>query len=202
MSKRDVRLDVFQQALSDPHLSYGQRTFLVVVTTIKTEFVDGEHRHGSKSMGPDGKYTLHVDYLARAMASSEEAVRKLQRSLKAQGFLSEVHRGTFGRPSTWHALTDVRGAKNGRLTPGRKGTPYGVADWLVRSAEKAPLAYRTPDGGDHAPEPGGSEPEPITSKAPRRRAVPAPSALPAVCPWHQHETCPPDCRNADRRRTA
>lgn len=192
----DRRLRILEQALADPLLTPSQKVFLVVVTTIKTEYVDGERRHGSKSMGPDGKFTLHLDYLARAMNTSAEGVRKIRRALEAQKFLDEVHAGTFGRPSTYQALTDVRGAKNGRLTSGRNGNPYGLTDWLVRVAEKAPLTYRTPDQRDPAPEPGGSEPEQSESQAAWKTAPVATSSKPAVCRWHPDEPCPADCANA------
>ena len=122
----DRRLRVLQAALFNPDLTYGERMFMTVVTTVKAEYLDGERRHGSKAMAPDGKFSLHLDYLAGALGTSEEGVRKLQRALKRKQLLDFVHQGTFGRPSCWQALV-VRGAKNGTLTSGQKGTPYEVA---------------------------------------------------------------------------
>ena len=129
---------VLEAALFNADLSYAERTFMVVVTTVKAEFIDGEPRHGSRAMGPNGKFSLHLDYLAGALGTSAEGVRKVRRSLEAKGLLGHVHDGTYGRPPTWEARV-IRGAKTGSLTSGRKGTPYGLARWFTRVAEKAPL---------------------------------------------------------------
>ncbi len=179
---RDVRRAILESALFSPHLSYAEKVVMVVVVTIKAEYVDGVRRHGSKAMGPDGKFSLHNDYLARATSKSTGAVKKVLRSLAARGHLDLVHEGTYGRPSTWQALV-VRGAKNGRLTGGENGTPYGLGEWFTRGAETAPLTYRTPDRRNPAP---AGRVSPIAQGE-------VEAATGDACRWHGFAACPPDC---------
>lgn len=199
---KDRRRAVLEGALFSPNLSYAEKVYLATVSTIKAEFVDGERRHGSRSMGPDGKFSLHLDYLAGAMSSSPEAVRKIQRSLGSKRFLDQVHEGRFGRPTTWQALR-IRGAKNGSLTPGEKGTPYGIGDWLVRGADSAPLTYKTPDGGDHTPTSGGI-PLAVPTVSSRREARLAHQPVDfhlAVCAAHGDLACSA-CPTTDQREVS
>jgi len=200
--KRDRRLRVLESALFSPDLSYAEKAFLAVVCTLRTEYVEGERRHGSRGMTPDGKFTLHLDYLAGALGTSKEGVRKVRRSLEARGALTEVHKATHGRPATWQAFV-VRGAKNGSLTSGEKGTPYGFGEWLTRVAEKAPLTYRTTQGSDHAPTQGAPR-TPVAGVigSNKEQSDPTPSAEVTACPWHTWQTCPEDCRHADARRSS
>ena len=190
---RDVRPRILAGALFAEDLSYAEKAYLAIVTTIKAEFVDGERRHGSRAMGPTGRYSLHLDYLAGALGTSAEGVRKIQRSLSTKRYIDQVSPATFGRPTLWHALV-VRGAKNGSLTVRRKGTPYGLAEWVVRGAESAPLTYRTPVGSDPSPTSGVSEAAPSE----------ADSSNDEACRFHGWASCPADCADhpASRRRTA
>ena len=200
---RDRRMRVLEAALFNPDLSYAERTFMAVVTALKAEHIGGEPRHGSRAMGPDGKFSLHLDYLASALATSAEGVRKVRRSLEAKGLLGHVHDGTYGRPPTWEARV-VRGAKNGSLTSGRKGTPYGLAGWLTRVAEKAPHTYREPDHPDQAPAPRAVTPYGARGAAKRNEGHQAPDHL-AACPFHEGGTGAPEdciCTPANRRRYA
>ncbi len=201
--KRDRRLRVLESALFHPDLSYAEKAFMAVVCTLRTEYVDGERRHGSRGMTPDGKFTLHLDYLAGALGTSKEGVRKVRRSLEARGALAEVHKATHGRPATWQAFV-VRGAKNGSLTGGEKGTPYGFGGWLTRVAEKAPLTYRDTQGSDHEPTSGAVRlPVAEVSSSSYERAVEPEAAVEVpVCPFHLWRSCPEDCRHFDARRHA
>jgi hypothetical protein len=190
--RRDRRRAVLESALFSPELSYAEKVVMVVVATIRPEYANGKRRHGSKAMGPDGKFSLHLDYLARATTKSTGAVKKVLRSLAAQGHLDLVHEGTYGRPSTWQALV-VRGAKNGRLTGGENGTPYGLADWLVRGAETAPLTYWTPDRRNPAPA------DCVTGES----QLEVDAATEDTCRWHGFASCPPDCADhSTTRRSA
>jgi hypothetical protein len=192
---RDSRRSVLESALFSPDLTPAEKVLMVVVVTIKPEYVDGELRHGSRAMGPNGKFSLHLDYLAAATSTSTEAVRKIQRSLARKHHLSLVHEARFGRPTTWQGLV-VRGAKNGSLTGGEIGTPYGLGDWLVRGAESAPLTYKTPDRRNH-------ETAPRVLPATERQAVGTEEGSEdhlvrsdlTPCEWHGWSTCPPDCAN-------
>jgi hypothetical protein len=191
---RDRRQTVLESALFSPDLTYAEKAYMVVVSTIRAEHVDGVRRHGSKAMGHDGKFSLHLDYLAAAMSATPNAVRKLSRSLARKKHLSLVHEGTFGRPTTWQALV-VRGAKNGRVTGGEIRTPYGIGDWLIRGAESAPLTYRTPDRRNPAPTSGLSPSTRGQVLAAKRTEHPGASSENTACEWHGWEACPPDCAN-------
>ena len=188
----DRRRQVLEAALFSPDLSYAEKVVMVVVVTIKPEYVNGERRHGSKAMAPDGKFSLHYDYLARATSKSTGAVKKVLRSLATHGHLDLVHEGTFGRPTAWQALV-VRGAKNGRLTGGENGTPYGLGDWLIRGAETAPLTYKAPDHRD--PPPASRVP---TAALPQEEAA----TTEEPCRWHGFASCPPDCADHPHTREA
>jgi hypothetical protein len=205
MSAADRRRRVLEAALFSPNLSYAEKVFMVVVITIKAEYVGGERRHGSKAMGPDGKFALHLDYLAAALAASPNAVRKLRQSLERKSFLTPVHEGTFGRPPTWQAQT-IRGAKNGRVTGGEIGTPYGLGDWLIRVADSAPLTYKAPADRNQAPTSGASPEVPLEVEAARKRRSAHPvAASVTACPWHESGIGAPEdcaCTTEARRRTA
>lgn len=203
--QRDRRQRVLEAALNSHDLTYREKLFMVVVCTLAPEYVEGKRRHGSKAMGPDGKFALHVDYLARALHTSETNIKKLRRGCQDKEHLTPVHPGTFGRPATWQAQT-VRGAGMSRLTYRQFVTPYESEDPSTRGDTTAPLVYRTPGQGDHAPEPGGTGPVPVESSASKRADL-EPVPEPAVCRWHRDEPCPPDCANAptpttNRRRSA
>ena len=190
---RDVRPRILAGALFAEDLSYAEKAYLAIVTTIKAEFVGGERRHGSRAMSPTGRYSLHLDYLAGALGTSAEGVRKIQRSLSAKKYIDQISPATFGRPTLWHALV-VRGAKNGSLTSRRKGTPYGLAEWVVRGADSAPLTYRTPVGGDQPPASG------VFPTAKNE----VESSDETGCRFHGWAVCPADCADHPdtRRRTA
>jgi len=127
--------------------------FMVTVLTLGTEYVDGKRRHGSKGIGPDGKFSLHLDYLARAVQTSQANVKYLRRGCQAAGFISTVHEGTHGRPSCYQALV-VRGEDSYGVTWREILTPYGAGHPLTRGKESSPLTYRTPDRPSHAPAAG------------------------------------------------
>ncbi|HRD60454.1 MAG TPA: hypothetical protein PLZ93_00505 [Nocardioides sp.] len=177
---RDRRQRIVECALNSGDLTYREKLFMVVIATIAPEYVAGKRRHGSKAMGPDGKFALHLDYLGRALATSAGNVKKLRRACQEKGHLGPVHEGTFGRPSTWQAFP-VRGDKTCGVTYGQIVPPYVSEDPITRGDAAAPLVYRTPDQGDHAPEPGGIEPAPIESKDAWRSEV-APSSS-----WRQFD---------------
>lgn len=146
--KRDRRQRVIESALTSSSLTYGQKVFLVLAATLKPEHVDGERRHGSKSMGPDGTFSLHLDYIAKALGTSADNVKKLREGCAKEGHLSPVHKGTFGRPSTWQALV-VRGEKSYGVTFRQIFPPYGRTPVPTRGEETSLLTYR--DGTDPAP---------------------------------------------------
>lgn len=208
MRFRDRRHKVLESAIFNTELSYGERLLMVLVTTIKPEYVDGHRRHGSKAMGPDGKFSLHLDYLATALGTSTAGVKKFRQGLQKAGHLTAVHEGTFGRPATWQAQV-VRGYKNGGLTGSQKVPPYGLAEWLVRGYENDPLVYRTGGQPDHAPKSAvpGREPNGFTDGSNEESQPASFASSTAVCQWHRDDNCPPDCANApapdlDRRRSA
>jgi hypothetical protein len=176
----DRRPKLLETALFNPSLTPAEKVFICVVTTIKPEFVDGARRHGSKAMGPDGKFSLHLDYLAGAVGSSPDAVRKIQKSLRRKRCLDLVHSPTFGRPATWQALV-VSGEKNVGLTRGRKLPTYRLSEWLVRGAQNSPLTYREPGQGAPEPKPAGSATEHGNQAAARG------------CRWHGFDGCPTEC---------
>lgn len=146
--KRDRRQRVIESALTSSSLTYGQKVFLVLAATLKPEYVDGKRRHGSKAMAPDGTFSLHLDYIARALGTSPDNVKKLREGCAKEGHLSPVHKGTFGRPSTWQALV-VRGEKNYGVTFRQIFPPYGQTPLPTRGEETSLLTYR--DGTDPAP---------------------------------------------------
>ena len=185
---RDRRPGILRSALFSPDLSYAERLFLIVACTIATEYVDGKRRHGSKAMDHSGRFSLHTDYLAGALNTTAEGVRKLRLRLENDGALSLVHPGTFGRPSMWQAL-DVRADKNGEVTSRPEVHPYGFADWFVRADFLSTLTYRTPDHRNPAPTSGASPQVPAEVLA----------ATQEQCRWHGFAPCPEDC--ADHRNT-
>lgn len=196
MANRDRRRRVLESALFSPTLTPAEKNYMVTVVVIRAEYVNGDRRHGSKAMGPDGQFTLHRDYLAKALNTSPEGVRKLRRSLVRKQALTLVHTGTFGRPSTWQAHP-IRGAKNGRVTGGEIGTPYGLGEWLTRVAEKAPLTYKTPDRRNHERTPRDPRHLPIQAQQQQGQDRGTPGPIPAnACQWHPHQCCPDDCANA------
>lgn len=198
--KRDVRPLIVACALGSPDLTPAEKVLLVATATLATEYVDGKPRHGSRGMTSTGRFSLHRDYLAESVKVSPEAVRKTLRSLVAKRHLDRVSEGTFGRPSTYHALV-VRGAKNGWVTGGQIGTPYGLAAWVTRGAESAPLTYRTPSVGDPAPTSGGSRIANLTVAGDdeRRARGPVGGRLMA-CEAHGWSNCPDvRCQPAESR---
>lgn len=157
--KRDRRQRVFMSALTSPHLTYGQKVFMVLAVTLKPEYVDGQRRHGSKAMGPDGTFSLHLDYIAKALGTSVDNAKKLREGCAKHGHLSLVHKGTFGRPSAWQALV-VRGEEMYGVTFRQILPPYGSGTTTTSGEETSPLTYR-----------GGTDPAPQVVRRPSERQV-------------------------------
>lgn len=139
--KRDRRQRVIETALTSPHLTYGQKVFMVLAATLKPEYIDGKRRHGSKAMGPDGVFSLHLDYIAKVLGTSVNNAKKMREGCARHGHLSMVHKGTFGRPSAWQALV-VRGEENYGVTFRQILPPYGSGTPAVSGEETSPLTYR------------------------------------------------------------
>ncbi|WP_221176994.1 hypothetical protein [Nocardioides pocheonensis] len=201
---RDIRQRIFKGVMGSRELTPAQQMFMMAVLTLRSERIDGTVRFGSKAMGPDGKFTLHLDYLARALNTSPDNVKYLRRGCQSKGYLSEVHRGTHGRPSCYQALV-VRGKESYGVTFREILTPYVRAMTLTRGEKTPPLTYKTPDQGDHAPNWRVPTPAVVENKA-HRQGTSSSSPLPApahVCEWHEHTGCPADCANfPDDERTA
>ncbi|GAB6983521.1 hypothetical protein JCM10369A_00450 [Nocardioides pyridinolyticus] len=197
---KDRRRRVLESAIFGD-LTYGEKVYLITVATIRPEYVDGRLRPGSKSMGPDGKYALHLDYLAGALGTSPTGVRKMRQSLERKGYLQWCHDGTFGRPPMWQAMV-VRVPKNGRVTAGENRHPYGLAEWVTRMADSATLTYRTPDDSNHPPASGALPTASNHVEAARRELAELPVRFPLTgCIWHEH-FCPDDCAKQPESREA
>jgi len=186
----DRRGRLHQSAMNDPRLTPRERIYLITVISLAAEYVDGKRRHGSKAMGPDGKFSLHLDYIARALGTTEDNAKKIRQSCQRKGHIQAVHDGTFGRPPMWQSMV-VRGDEMNRLTFRQIVPPYEAGGPAARGDNTSPLVYRTPGRADHAPEPGGLQREPNGSQPGW-----------TVCRWHGHGVCPDDCANYDRRRIA
>lgn len=196
MSRRqDVRPLIIEGALTSPDLSPVQRVYLITVATLATEYIDGRPRKGSRGMGADGKYALHLDYLARALHTSPDNAKKQAQRLEAAGVISKVHPGTFGRPAMWQAL-DVRGDRTYRVTFRRFVPPYGTQGTPTRGDTVSPLTYRTPDHPDHETTAGGFQAERIEVMAATKSGPePAAPSSSTGCQFHPWSQCPEDCRN-------
>jgi hypothetical protein len=194
---RDRRNRIFRSVLLSKALTPAQKLFLFAAITLKGEVVDGKRRYGSKAMGPDGTFSLHLDYLAKALDTSADNVKYMRRGCQQAGYLSEVHRGTHGRPSAYQALV-VRGKESYGVTVREILTPYGSLTPVTRGEESAPLTYKTPDEGEQAPN-SGVEPDEVQEGQAQRRgsgcADPDVSRL-TSCAWHPHSSCPSDCANS------
>ena len=198
-SRRDIRPAIMEGALTNPDLTAVQRAFLFTVVHLATEYVDGKRRPGSRGMGPDGKFALHLDYLGNALHTSPENAKKITQRLAAIDVLSKVHPGTFGRPAMWQAL-DVRGDMKYRVTFRTWCPPLRPDVPPTRGDTASPLTYRTPTDPSHAPADGvssaaeGREKSGSDEKAEPTRAA----SRPVVCEFHPWQTCPDDCRNSSR----
>lgn len=153
---RDRRQRVIESALTSPHLTYGQKVFIVLVATLKPEYVDGKRRYGSKAMGTDGTFSLHLDYIAKVLGTSVDNAKKLREGCARHGHLSLVHKGTFGRPSAWQALV-VRGEEMYGVTFRQILPPYGPGPSVVSGEGISPLTYR---GGTDPARQGFPRPSP------------------------------------------
>ena len=151
MKPRDRRQRVIETALLSPHLTYGQKVFIMLAASLKPEYIDGKRRHGSKAMGPDGKFSLHLDYIAKALGTSVDNAKKLREGCARHDHLSMVHKGTFGRPSTWQAMV-VRGEETYGVTFRQILPPYEQTAPPIRGDVSSPLTYR--GGTNPAPRPG------------------------------------------------
>lgn len=207
MKRRDIRPAIFRNALGHPDLGNAERVFLVTLVHLPSEYVDGVRRSGSQGIDERGNFALHYDYLARALHTSPENVKKQAQRLVARGFLSKRFPGTFGRPAGFQAL-DVRGDNTYRITLRPFVPPCGAEDPTPRGDTTSPLPYRTPTDRDHAPAPGTVRPPmaEVESGSEERVPIEVVSELTA-CPWHEDMPCPSDCRfapesPADRRRSA
>lgn len=207
MSRYDIRPRLVQNALSHPDLGNAERVFLLAVAMLATEYVDGQRRSGSRGMDERGKFSLHYDYLGRALHTSPGNAKKLAQRLEAKGLLSKVHPGTFGRPAGYQSL-DVRGDTMSPVTFRDFVPPYATTTPPVRGDTTSPLPYRTPNGPGHEPT-SGVLPQAVATASSGREDEPEVSHVGghlAGCPWHDAEThpCPEDCANHPdaRRRTA
>lgn len=188
MKVRDRRQRVIETALTNPSLTYGQKVFMFLAATLKPEYIDGSRRHGSKAMGPDGVFSLHLDYLAKALGTSLDNAKKLREGCVRQGHLSLVHKGTFGRPSAWQALV-VRGEEMYGVTFRQILPPYGSGAPLISGEKTSLLTYR--DGTDPAPSASrGLSPRAGGDEAPRKERRKMPAHVTTACDWHLGDDCP------------
>ena len=200
----DRRQDIFATAMESPTLTAREKVLMVLVVSLKTEFVDGQLRHGSRSMRPDGKFGFHLDYLAAAMFTTETNAKKIRQACRDKGHLSLVSEGSFGRPSTWQALV-VKGDVKYGVTKIRHVPPYGPEDPPSRGDVTSPLTYRTPAQPGHAPGSGASpsasfteerhDEERVVESFPRHTSG-------AACEEHGCGDCPDHRCTEDGRRTA
>ncbi|MBM7506545.1 hypothetical protein JOE61_000359 [Nocardioides salarius] len=163
MSRSDRRPVIFRNALANPDLGNVERLFLITLVHLPTEYVDGVRRSGSRGMDAGGKFSLHYDYIACAMHTSPENVKKLAQRLEAKGYLSKRWRGTYGRPAGFEAL-DVRGDMTYPITFRPFVPPYEVQAPPTRRDTTSPLPCSRPTHPDHAPtsravRPAGTEVE-------------------------------------------
>jgi hypothetical protein len=197
-----------RQGLTDPELSYPEKLYLVTVIMLKAEVLDGHRRPGSKAMGPDGKYALHVDYVAWGMGRTEKAVLDARRKLERAGWLSRVYPGTYGRPACYQALLrsrpgeTVRGTYDLSLTESVVRTPYGSGNAGVRDTQHVPLTYLGESPDQPEGHPGHAATGPSASETRHRREEPDdPGSVVAACPWHL--TAPDElCRNCPTEENA
>lgn len=152
----DRRPRAWAAVIQSRELTYREKCYLLTLLSLKSEHVDGRRRYGSKALGPDGKYSLHLDYIAAAMGASEHAVREARQGCLAKEWLSEVHPATHGRPACYQILVKTEpGANRVRvrdfysLTDAENPHPYGAAEAPTRVRKTPTLTYR--DGTDPAP---------------------------------------------------
>jgi len=189
MTDRDRRPTIRESVYRSPVLSYAEKVYLLRMVDLDAERdpETGERRPGAHRMRADGHYAHHVDYIAAAMGASSHAVERAQFGCLRKGYLSMVHRPTFGRPTTYQALI-VRPAENVALEGRENRGPYVPRQRAVSTAKTAGLTYlgETPD------QPGGQAGHATTEshgsgESHRRGRVRASSALAALCQWHVGE---------------
>ncbi|WP_341241236.1 hypothetical protein [uncultured Nocardioides sp.] len=198
MSKRDRRPVIFRNSLANPDLSNVERLFLINVVHLPSEYVDGVRRSGSRGMDAGGKFSLHYDYIACAMHTSTENVRKLAQRLEVKGYLSKRWRGTYGRPAGFEAL-DVRGDMAYRITFRPFVPPYEEQAPPLRRDMVSHLPYREPTHPDHAPTYGADRP-PVAEVERRSDTGQVPGeALPEPPAWLDDYPLEEPYPDADRR---
>ncbi|MCM0618745.1 hypothetical protein [Nocardioides bruguierae] len=222
----DRRPGLLVAAMANPDLSNAERVLVLVVLHLPAEYVDGIRRPGSAGIDVRGNFSLHYDYLARALHTSPSNAKKLMQRLEAKGVLSKRSTGTFGRPACFQMLL-VRGDKTYPVRARNLVPPYGPEDPTSRGDTMSPLTYREPTQPRRAPT---SEAEAVADGeagwVPRSAASSAEvgttadrhegsndgdesSSLPLPpvtrCQWHSWpHLCPSDCANFTpaSRRTA
>lgn len=145
MKLPDRRPRLYSAVLTASDLSYREKVYLLTVLSIEAETVDGKRREFSRAMDSQGKYTLHVDYIARAMGKTAHAVREAREGCEEKGWLQRVHEGTHGRPACYQAFVN-RGTSTGvrvgfyyRLRDADKPHPYGIEEPLQGCGQTPPL---------------------------------------------------------------
>jgi hypothetical protein len=167
--RRDRRPRLLVAVLADREMSYPEKLYMIAVLHLRAEHVDGKRRTGSKAMGPDGRFTLHLDYIAAGMGRTVRAVRDARAKLEESGWLSRVHEGTHGRPACYQALLaqgapeTVRVRFYSTLTNDAEPHPYESEHPAVRVTQNRTLTYKTPDHPGHPPAIGVSLP-PVTDE--------------------------------------
>lgn len=172
--------------------------FMVLVIHLGPQTVDGERRHVRKAMCWNGHFALHLDYIGKALGISPDGVKYLRRECEKKGYLSEVHRGSYGRPSTDQALV-VRGEELSGISLRGVLAPYGALEVAASGTESFPLTCKTPDQGERSLEECVAPGAVVRGKAQRRGELCADSdrGRPAICTWHPYSRCPDDCANAE-----
>lgn len=206
MARRDVRQRLFVNVLAAEELGHAERMFLIVAINLPTEYVDGKVRPGSKGMDGQGRFSLHYDYLARALHTSVSNVRKTTQRLadksRDRRWLDKVYPGTFGRPAGFQML-NVRGDMSYQVTGFRFVPPYESEDPTPRWDTTSPLTYKTPDDLDHKRTSGDSRTAEREVLGSEEHAVHEVAANLLACEAHGWADCPDrECIEARESRSA
>lgn len=143
-----------------PDLTWREKAYLIRVTELGGQSA----RRGSKAMGWDGQFALHLDYIARMLGAHPDTVSDAQKGCLRKGFLSLVHPPAYGRPATYQAhrcQADVDAAREAnrqpitkgksRVVTNRQNTPaYTAAEVAVTTGETPLLTYKGGTQPDHA----------------------------------------------------
>ena len=152
-----------------------------------------------------GNFALHYDYLARALFTSSENVKKQLQRLVSKQVLSKRFPGTYGRPAGFQALT-LRGDCQYRITFRPPVPPYSPPDPPLRGDRESPLPYRTPTPGAPAPTSGASPTLPGPGAGSEEEAADTDAAGRCAVDWWNREPPADDLdepetgTDADRRR--